>query len=84
MIVLTGFAIAVAGHLMEVWLLSKKTIRLSTALDFGAAAIIVYLSGWVFTGARVTWVGAVVAALLIGIVELLEHYYLTRAGKVER
>lgn len=83
-IILVGLVLAVAAHLMEVMRLSKRTIWTDTALDFAAATIIVYLSGFVFRGAIVTFIGALLTAFLLAITEVIQHYYLTGTGKVVR
>jgi len=83
-LIIVGFVLAIAGHLMEVWMLNKKTIWTSTGMDFVAATILVYLSGFVFSGATITLLGALVTAFLLAITEVIQHYYLISSGKVER
>jgi len=65
-------------------MLNKSTIWLSTGTDFVAATLIVYLSSFVFAGARISVLGALVTAFLLAITEVIQHYYLTGSRKVEQ
>ncbi|MFY0545925.1 hypothetical protein [Brevibacillus sp. H7] len=79
-----GVVLAVAGHVLEVMLLRRGTLWFTTLLDLLAAAAIVYASGFLLPGAVVTMLGAVFAAILIGIAEYLQHLWLIRSGKAEK
>lgn len=76
-----GIIIALVGHVMELLLLKKGTVWISTALDFGAAFIVLYLSSFIFPGARVTVTGAMITAAIIAIAEHLQHMYLVKVDK---
>ena len=82
--VLTGLVIAVVGQLMEVILLRRGTVFASTVLDFFVAFLVVYLSQYVFAGSRTTLVGAFIVAVVIGVVEHIEHIWLVRSGRAEK
>jgi len=83
-IVGVGIAIALIGQLMEVIILMPKTAWISTGMDFVASFALVYLSGFILPGARVTLFGALIAALLIGVVEHFLHLYLIETHKTEK
>ncbi len=82
-IIIVGIVLAVGAHIMEVWFLNKKTIWTSTGLDFVAATMIVYLSSFIFLDVKITLLGALITAFLLSITEVIQHYYLTNAEKVE-
>ncbi|MGD8189908.1 DUF2512 family protein [Brevibacillus ginsengisoli] len=82
--VLTGLVIAVIGQLMEVMLLHKGTVFTSTVLDFFVSFLVIYLSQFVLAGTRITLVGAFMAALVIGVVEHVEHIWLVQSGRTEK
>lgn len=74
-----GIVLAVAGYIMEVWLLGKINYWLITGMDLIAAAVIVYLSNFVFTGALITSLGALLTAFLLAITELIQLGYKAHA-----
>jgi hypothetical protein len=78
--ILTGLALAVAQHAMErVWL-RTGTLWLMTALDILVSAAVLWLSAAVFPGARVPLDGALLVALLLGIVEYVYHRWLLKSS----
>ena len=79
-----GLVIAIAGHLLELLLLRRGTLWMSTALDLIAAFLIVCLSGILFADARVTPIGAGFAAILVGVAEHLQHIRLIKSGRTEK
>ncbi|WP_019120606.1 DUF2512 family protein [Brevibacillus massiliensis] len=82
--VLVGLLFAVVGYVTEVMILRRDTIWLSTAMDFVIGALLIYLSQFVFIGARVTLAAALITALAIGVLEHLQHIWLVQTGRVEK
>lgn len=82
--VVVGLILAVVGQLMEVLMLRRGTIWTSTVLDFVVAYAVVYFSQYFFPGAAVSFVGAFIIAVVIGLVEYLEHTWLVRSGRAEK
>lgn len=78
-----GLVLALTGHVMESQLLNQKTVWITTGLDFIAATVLLYLSGIVFVGASVTFMGALITGLVLAVTELIQHYYLVGTEKVE-
>lgn len=82
--IITGLVIAVIGHIMEVFILKKGTLWISSFADLAASFIIVYLSQFFLPGSYITPAGAAITALIIAITEHLEHIYLIKEGKTKK
>lgn len=72
----TGLIISGVGRLAEKLLLKPGTVWISVFADTVLAILIIYYSQYVFTGARITWAGAAIVSLIIGIVEYVVHVML--------
>jgi hypothetical protein len=72
----TGIIISGVGRLVEKVLLKPGTVWLSVFADVILAAIIIYYSQYVFAGARITWAGAAITSLIVGVVEYIVHVIL--------
>lgn len=83
-IVIVGIVLALAGHMMEVLMLKEGTLWSSTIMDFIAATIIVYFASFFFVGARVTFTGALITAVLLVFTEYFQHFWLIRSGKTKK
>ncbi|WP_124728213.1 DUF2512 family protein [Staphylospora marina] len=81
---LTGWVLAVVGHLLEVAFLERGTLWMSNVLDFASTAVVVWLSGWLAAGARVTWVGAALTGLLAAFVEHFVHRWLLESDETTK
>jgi hypothetical protein len=81
---LTGWVLAVAGHLLEVAFLERGTLWASDVLDFASTAIIVWFSGWLASGARITWLGAALTGLLAALVEHFVHKWLLESDETTK
>lgn len=79
----TGLAIALVGHTMELLLLHRKTVWISTFLDFGAAALITYASQYLINEAYITYTGASVTGAVFAFAEHFQHLFLVSTGKTE-
>jgi hypothetical protein len=79
-----GLLLALAGHFMEVWLLKRGTLWMSTLIDLAGAWAIVFTSAFLLTGARVTFLGAVFTAILLTVTEYLQHVWLISSGRTEK
>jgi hypothetical protein len=81
---IVGAIIAVVGHTMELIILRRGTLWISNAMDFIAAAVIVYVSQFYLPGSSVSAFGAILVALLLLITENVQHLYLIRGDRVEK
>lgn len=79
--IIVGLVIAVFAHFMELYLLRKGSLWISTIVDFAAAAFLVYYLTLLMPGASVTWAGALLTALFLAITEVIQHYWLIRNEK---
>lgn len=82
--IIVGLVLAIAAHLMEVFLLREKTLTFSTVLDFAAAILIVYFVSMFLPGAEVTFFGAVITGFMLTLSEIPQHSYLVRSGKAKK
>jgi Protein of unknown function (DUF2512). len=79
-----GLLIAIMGHTIEVVLLQQGSVWLSTIIDMMAVALLSYFSQFIIHGSYVTFGGAFITALVIGISEHLQHTYLVADGKAKK
>jgi len=79
--IVIGWTLAISGHLLEWALLSKNTFLLSLILDFVTAAVVIYFSSYFFFAADVTFLGAVITALFLTLLEFFVHIWLVRSGR---
>jgi hypothetical protein len=79
-----GLLLALVGHYMEMWLLKRGTLWMSTLIDLLGAWAIVYFSAYLLPGARITLLGAVFTAILLDVTEYLQHVWLIRSGRTEK
>lgn len=82
--ILVGLVLAVAAHIMELFILRRGTFWISNIMDFFAATAIVYFSAFFFTGARITYIGAMLTAFFLAVTEYFQHLWLIRTGKAEK
>ncbi|CAM5781711.1 DUF2512 family protein [Brevibacillus borstelensis] len=79
-----GLVLAVAGHMLELLLLRRGTLWMSTAADMILAFLVVWLSSGLLVGARITLIGAGFTAILFGAVEYIHHVSLIKSGRAEK
>jgi len=72
-IVLTGLALAAVGLLMESAMLRRGTLWLTTIADWAVSAAGLYVAQFVFDGAYVSIVAALLAGGLLAIPEYFTH-----------
>jgi uncharacterized membrane protein YvlD (DUF360 family) len=82
--ILVGLILAFAAHMMEVFLLRKETIIVSDIADIIAAALIVYFVSLFLPGAQVTFIGATITAIILGVTEIPQHRWLVRSGRTKK
>lgn len=82
--IVVGLIIAVVGLLMEYLILMKGTLWISTIMDFAAATLIVYFVSNLFTGAAVTFWGAILTGAIIAVAEHFTHLWLIQNGKTKK
>ena len=71
--IIVGIVLAAVGRFLEYFLLQGKTVWISTILDFLTTMVIVYFSRYFFAGSMVTLFSAFVTALILGIMEHIQH-----------
>ncbi|WP_077618785.1 DUF2512 family protein [Bacillus sinesaloumensis] len=79
-----GVLLAIIGHLMEKAILRRNTTVMTDIADFITAALVVYFLSLFYDGARVTFGGAILTALVITLVEIAMHRWLVRSGRTEK
>ncbi len=79
--IIVGVVLAVLAHGMEVLLLRKGTFWISNTADLVTAFLIIWISQLFLPGARVTFLGALLPAVLLAVAEYVLHMYLIRSGK---
>ncbi len=82
--IVVGVILAVVGTVMEYMLLRRGTLWISNIADFIASFVIVYFISNLFNGADVTFLGALMTALLLGIAEHFTHLWLINNHKVKK
>jgi hypothetical protein len=83
-IIVVGIILAVIAHLMEVLLLKRGTFWVSTVSDFIAAFLVVYLSQYFLANVTITFLGALLTAIIVTVVEYFVHQYLINSGKTKK
>jgi uncharacterized protein (DUF2062 family) len=82
--IIVGLVLAVAGVAMEYMLLKEGTLWTSVVADFAASVLIVYfISNWL-PGATVTFWGAILTGLLLGVIEYFTHRFLISSGRTQK
>jgi uncharacterized membrane protein YeaQ/YmgE (transglycosylase-associated protein family) len=82
--ILVGLILAFAAHMMEIFLLRKETVITSDIADFVAAALIVYFVSLFLPGTEVTFLGAILTAIILGLTEIPQHRWLVRSGRTKK
>lgn len=76
--------LALAGHLLEWAMLSKKTFWLTLVMDFIFSTAIIYVLSYFFFASVVTFGGAAVIALVLTAIEFFVHVWLLQSGRAHR
>ncbi|KAB7709256.1 DUF2512 family protein [Bacillus aerolatus] len=82
--IVIGLILAGVGVAMEYFILRRGTLWVSVAADFAASVLIVYFLSNLLWNASVTFLGAVLIGLLLGVVEYFTHRYLISTGKTQK
>lgn len=82
--IIVGLVLAVVGHMMELMLLRRGTFWVSTIADFVASTLIVYFVSLLFAGTYVSFLGAVLTAVLLSISEYFQHLWLLGSGRTQK
>jgi hypothetical protein len=82
--IIVGLLLAGAGTVMEYMFLRKGTLWISNLMDLGASVLIVYFISNLFTGTVVTFFGAILTGILLGVTEHITHLWLIRTGKTRK
>ncbi|MRH43771.1 DUF2512 family protein [Aquibacillus halophilus] len=82
--IILGVLLAFVGHLMELLLLNEKTVVFSTFMDLVASIIIVYYVSIFFVNTYVTFWGAVLTSVLLGVTEIVQHRWLVQNGQTKK
>lgn len=79
--ILVGLVIAIAGHIMEIYLLKRNSFWFLFILDYFTAAFLIYISSFFFPYSQVTWTGAFLSAFLFAIAEFFQHRWLIQTNR---
>ncbi|HEX6923364.1 MAG TPA: DUF2512 family protein [Bacillales bacterium] len=82
--IIVGIVLALVGVAMEYMMLRDGSLWSSTIADFIASVIVIWALSNVFAGANVTFWGAVITSVIIGVVEYFVHRYLIASGKTKK
>lgn len=82
--IIVGLVLAFAAHAMEVLLLRRGTLWMSTLLDLAAAILILFFSQFLLPGSRVLFIGAFLTAVLLTFTEYFQHVWLIRNRMTEK
>jgi uncharacterized membrane protein YvlD (DUF360 family) len=82
--IVIGVLLAILGVMMEYLLLRKDTAWISTLADFIVNLLVIYYISNLYDGADVTFFGAFLTAVVLGIVEHVVHLWLIRSGRAEK
>lgn len=78
-----SFVLLMIGLVADEVLLGMYGIYHATFQGSIAITVIVYFSGFLFAGSRITFTGSIVCGAVLGLVELIMHGYLRRNQKRE-
>lgn len=78
-----GILIAIIGYALETAILKRGTLWISTAVDFVVATLTVYVVSKLLPGTTITFFGAVLASLILGLAEHVQHIWLINSGRVK-
>lgn len=81
--IITGYIIAIVGYVIEIGLLRRGTLWMSTILDFFVATIAVFAITMFLPGANITFWGATITGLIIGAAEYATHLWLIKSDRVK-
>ncbi|MDB5084252.1 MAG: hypothetical protein JWN30_1138 [Bacilli bacterium] len=82
--IVVGLILAVAAHMMEVWLLRKGTFWSSNILDFVAAVILIYVVSFFMPGSKLLFTGVLLTALFLTVTEYIQHLWLISTGRTRK
>jgi hypothetical protein len=82
--IVVGLVLAVVGVAMEYFILKRGALWLSVAADFVTSVLIVYFLSNLLWNASVTFLGAVLIGLLLGVIEYFTHRYLISSGQAQK
>ncbi len=82
--IVIGLILAVVGTMMEFLFLRRGTVWISTFMDFVATLAIVYFVSNLYEGAVVTFWGAILASLILGVTEYFTHRWLVANDKTRK
>jgi hypothetical protein len=82
--ILLGLILAGVGVMMEYLMLKEGTLWMSTVSDFIASVLIVYFVSLFFPGAEVTFLGAILVGLVLGVTEYFTHRWLIQNGRTQK
>lgn len=81
--ILIGIIVAIVAYALEVMILKRGTLWISTFADFIGAAVIVYFVTLLLPGATITVTGALLTALVLALTEHIQHIWLISTGRTK-
>lgn len=76
-----SFLLLIIGLVADEIVLGMFGIYLATLQGAIAIAVIVYLSGWLFTNSHITVLGSILSGIVLGSIEFIMHRYLRTEQK---
>lgn len=76
-----GLILAIVAHVMELLVLKRGTLWISTMSDLVISFMIIYLSQSLFNNTSIYISNALFTALLLTVTEYFQHTYLIGTGK---
>ncbi len=79
--VIIGLILAAAAHTMELYILKPGALWISTAIDFVAATLIIFIVQFFMKGLSISFAGAIFTVLLFTVTEIFQHSWLINSNK---
>ncbi|MED2972807.1 DUF2512 family protein [Fictibacillus sp. B-59209] len=80
-IIVVGMTLAILGVAVEYFVLRKGALWISVFIDVAVSCIILYYASNFQWEASVTWFGALLTSVFLGILEFFTHRYLLASHK---
>ncbi|MFA1820760.1 DUF2512 family protein [Virgibacillus oceani] len=82
--IIIGAGLAFIGFAMELAILKENTNWLSTFIDWGVSAIVIYFGAMFFVNTSVTFWGAVLTGALLAVTEIFQHNWLLNSDRAHK
>jgi|SRR5690625_4613758 uncharacterized protein YacL len=82
--IIIGVLLAFIGYAMELAILNENTNWLSTFIDWGVSAVVIYFGAMFFVNTYVTFWGAVLTGAILAVTEIFQHNWLLNSGRIRK